>query len=32
MMPFGAFMLLLQGIVWLIRDIHFAATGRHMEA
>ena len=30
MMPFGAFMLLLQGIVWFIRDLHFAITGREM--
>ena len=30
MMPFGGFLLLLQGIVWLIRDIHMAATGREM--
>jgi TRAP-type mannitol/chloroaromatic compound transport system permease small subunit len=30
MMPFGAFMLLLQGIVWLIRDIHVAVTGEEM--
>ena len=28
MMPFGGFLLLLQGIVWLIRDIHMAVTGR----
>jgi len=30
MMPFGAVMLLLQGIVWFIRDIHVAVTGREM--
>jgi TRAP-type mannitol/chloroaromatic compound transport system permease small subunit len=30
MMPFGGFLLLLQGIVWLIRDIHMAMTGREM--
>jgi TRAP-type mannitol/chloroaromatic compound transport system permease small subunit len=30
MMPFGGFLLLLQGIVWLIRDIHMAVTGREM--
>jgi TRAP-type mannitol/chloroaromatic compound transport system permease small subunit len=30
MMPFGAFMLLLQGIVWFIRDLHVAITGREM--
>ena len=30
MMPFGAFMLLLQGIVWFIRDLHIAVTGREM--
>jgi TRAP-type mannitol/chloroaromatic compound transport system permease small subunit len=30
MMPLGAFMLLLQGIVWLIRDIHIAITGKEM--
>jgi TRAP-type mannitol/chloroaromatic compound transport system permease small subunit len=30
MMPFGAFMLLLQGIVWLIRDIHMAFTGKEL--
>ena len=28
MMPLGAFMLLLQGIVWFIRDLHIAITGR----
>jgi TRAP-type mannitol/chloroaromatic compound transport system permease small subunit len=28
MMPLGGFLLLLQGIVWLIRDIHMAVTGR----
>ena len=27
-MPFGGALLLLQGIVWLIRDIYFVATGR----
>jgi TRAP-type mannitol/chloroaromatic compound transport system permease small subunit len=31
MMPFGGFLLLLQGIVWLIRDIHMAVTGREMK-
>jgi TRAP-type mannitol/chloroaromatic compound transport system permease small subunit len=30
MMPFGGFLLFLQGIVWLIRDIHMAVTGRQM--
>jgi TRAP-type mannitol/chloroaromatic compound transport system permease small subunit len=30
MMPFGGFLLFLQGIVWLIRDIHMAVTGREM--
>jgi TRAP-type mannitol/chloroaromatic compound transport system permease small subunit len=30
MMPFGALMLILQGIVWLIRDIHLVATGRRL--
>jgi TRAP-type mannitol/chloroaromatic compound transport system permease small subunit len=30
MMPLGAFMLLLQGIVWFIRDIHIAITGKEM--
>ncbi len=30
MMPFGAFMLLLQGIVWFIRDLHVAFTGKEM--
>lgn len=30
MMPFGGFLLFLQGIVWLIRDIHMAVTGRPM--
>ena len=30
MMPLGSFMLLLQGIVWLIRDFHIAVTGRQM--
>jgi len=30
MMPLGAFMLLLQGFVWLIRDIHIAVTGKEM--
>lgn len=30
MMPFGAFLLILQGIVWLIRDIHMVATGRKL--
>jgi len=28
MMPAGAFMLLLQGIVWFIRDLYVAITGR----
>jgi len=31
MMPLGGFLLFLQGIVWLIRDIHMAATGREMK-
>ena len=31
MMPFGGVLLLLQGVVWLIRDIHMAATGRAMK-
>ncbi len=31
MMPFGGFLLLLQGVVWLIRDIYFVVNGRHME-
>ncbi len=31
MMPLGGFLLLLQGIVWLIRDIHMVATGREMK-
>lgn len=30
MMPLGSFMLLLQGIVWFIRDLHVAFTGREM--
>lgn len=30
MMPFGALMLILQGIVWLIRDVHIVATGRKL--
>ena len=30
MMPLGALMLLLQGIVWFIRDLHIAVTGREM--
>jgi TRAP-type mannitol/chloroaromatic compound transport system permease small subunit len=30
MMPFGAFMLLLQGIVWFVRDMHVAVTGREL--
>ena len=30
MMPFGALFLLLQGIVWFIRDLHIAVTGREM--
>jgi TRAP-type mannitol/chloroaromatic compound transport system permease small subunit len=29
-MPFGGLLLLLQGVVWLIRDIYFVATGRKM--
>jgi TRAP-type mannitol/chloroaromatic compound transport system permease small subunit len=29
-MPFGGFLLILQGIVWLIRDIYFVATGRKL--
>jgi TRAP-type mannitol/chloroaromatic compound transport system permease small subunit len=28
MMPFGGVLLLLQGVVWLIRDIHMVVTGR----
>ena len=28
LMPFGGVLLLLQGIVWTIRDIHTARTGR----
>ena len=32
MMPLGAFLLLMQGIVWLVRDLHVAVTGREMEA
>ncbi len=31
MMPLGGVLLLLQGVVWLIRDIHMAATGREMK-
>jgi len=31
MMPLGGFLLLLQGIVWLIRDLHIAFTGREMK-
>ena len=31
MMPLGGFLLLLQGIVWLIRDIHVVATGEEMK-
>jgi TRAP-type mannitol/chloroaromatic compound transport system permease small subunit len=31
MMPLGGFLLLLQGVVWLIRDIHLVATGREMK-
>ncbi|MBW1696204.1 MAG: TRAP transporter small permease subunit [Deltaproteobacteria bacterium] len=31
MMPAGAFMLLLQGIVWFIRDLHIAITGRELK-
>lgn len=30
MMPLGALLLLLQGFVWFIRDIHIAITGREM--
>ena len=30
MMPLGALMLLLQGIVWWIRDLHVAITGREL--
>jgi len=30
MMPLGALMMLLQGIVWWIRDLHVAITGREM--
>ena len=30
MMPLGALFLLLQGIVWFIRDVHIAITGREM--
>jgi TRAP-type mannitol/chloroaromatic compound transport system permease small subunit len=30
MMPFGALFLLLQGIVWFIRDLHIAVTGKEM--
>jgi len=30
-MPFGGALLLLQGIVWLIRDIYFVATGRKFQ-
>jgi hypothetical protein len=29
-MPLGAFLLLLQGIVWFIRDLYVAVTGRQM--
>lgn len=31
MMAMGAFMVLLQGVVWLIRDLHMAFTGREWE-
>jgi len=31
MMPFGGALLILQGIVWLIHDIHMAVTGRPMK-
>ncbi len=31
MMPFGAVLLFLQHVVWTIRDIHVAVTGREME-
>lgn len=30
MMPFGGLMLLLQGVVWFIRDMHVAITGKEM--
>jgi TRAP-type mannitol/chloroaromatic compound transport system permease small subunit len=30
MMPIGAALLLLQGVVWLIRDIHLVVTGKEM--
>ena len=30
MMPVGALMLLLQGVVWFIRDLHIAVTGRKL--
>jgi TRAP-type mannitol/chloroaromatic compound transport system permease small subunit len=30
MMPLGGLLLLLQGLVWFIRDLHMAATGRDM--
>jgi TRAP-type mannitol/chloroaromatic compound transport system permease small subunit len=29
-MPFGGLLLTLQGIVWLIRDVYFVATGRKL--
>lgn len=30
MMPFGGVMLILQGIVWFIRDLHLVVTGRKL--
>ena len=30
-MPFGGLLLVLQGVVWLIRDIYFVATGRKLK-
>ena len=30
MMPLGALMVLMQGVVWLIRDLHMALTGEEM--
>lgn len=30
MMPLGALLLLIQGVVWFIRDVHVAVTGREM--
>jgi TRAP-type mannitol/chloroaromatic compound transport system permease small subunit len=32
LMPFGGLLLLLQGIVWTIRDIYTARTGKEMDA